>query len=147
MRRAIELNTGVSFETWLKPFNQHLTNHSQSGTSLANCARSRRIRMAQVRVITRYQQNPFDLRPPKVGSRQLTDSHLGPGTSWDLLGLGRNPPGLRPSTRMPPSCCTSGCIRRIPFGHQRRGNPHPSKVGLTGRSHDSRCKVLRCLLQ
>ena len=45
--------------------------------------------MAQVRVITRYQQNPFDLRPPKVGSRQLTDSHLGPGTSWDLLG----PPG------------------------------------------------------
>ena len=88
MRRAIELNTGVSFETWLKPFNQHLTNHSQSGTSLANCARSRRIRMAQVRVITRYQQNPFDLRPPKVGSRQLTDSHLGPpGTSWDWDGI------------------------------------------------------------
>ena len=70
-----------------------------------------------------------------------------PGTSWDPLGLGRNPPGLRPSTRMPPSCCTSGCIHPIPFGHQRRGNPHPSKVGLTGRSHDSRCKVLRCLLQ
>ena len=70
-----------------------------------------------------------------------------PGTSWDPLGLGRNPPGLRPSTRTPPSCCTSGCIHPIPFGHQRRGNPHPSKVGLTGRSHDSRCKVLRCLLQ
>lgn len=128
------MNTGVSFRTWLKPFNICQPTCGSFPKTVPQLCR-RCFRSVSSRATSRI---------PSTCDRPRRRDH---DKTPDILGLAvREPPRShcrRPSTRTPPSCCTSGCIRRIPFGHQRRGNVACPR--WPDKSQDSRCKVLRCL--